>query len=71
MYLLVLCAVPVTAVAIDLGHALMTGRARGRFGTIIGRCQPERFRRYVYSSVALLVVFGGVLVWLRIAPQPV
>jgi len=50
-------------VAYDLWHALKTGKARGRFGTITRKKRPKRFQWYIIGDVVVLVFCAGVVLW--------
>jgi hypothetical protein len=51
-----------------LAIALRTGRARGRYGTIIREKEPRRFWRYVYSAYVVLLLCACVILWASISP---
>ena len=68
-YLLFLDLAVAILVSWDLVHALKTGRARGKRGTITRAHQPERFWRYIYSSYAVLAFLAVTFVWVLIWPD--
>src|SRR5262249_532124 len=51
-----------------LAIALRTGRARGRYGTIIREKEPCRFWRYVNSAYVVLLLCACVILWALISP---
>src|SRR5262245_19322349 len=51
-----------------LAIALRTGRARGRYGTIIREKEPRRFWRNVYSAYVVLLLCACVILWASISP---
>ena len=61
------------AVAILAGwdpfRTLKTGRAEGKDGTTTRAHQPARFRRYVYSSYALLAFLAASFLWSLMRPD--
>ena len=51
-------------VVIDLIKTLRTGRARSMWtGTFSREVEPQRFRRYVYGSYAVLMFCAGLVLW--------
>jgi len=51
-----------------LAIALRTGRARGRYGTIIREKEPDRFWRYVNNAYVVLLLCACVILWALISP---
>jgi hypothetical protein len=57
-------------VVIDLIKTLRTGRARSMWtGTFSREVEPQRFRRYVYGSYAVLMFCAGLVLWALIWPE--
>jgi hypothetical protein len=57
-------------VVIDLFKTLRAGRARSMWtGTITREIEPQKFRRYVYGSYAVLMVCAGLVLWALIWPE--
>jgi hypothetical protein len=57
-------------VVIDLIKTLRTGRARSMWtGTFSRGLEPQRFRRYVYGSYAVLMFCAGLVLWALIWPE--
>ena len=50
----------------DLIRTLRTGRARIRITTVTRKHQPARYWRYVYSGIAVLVVFVAAFIWAQL-----
>jgi ABC-type Fe3+ transport system permease subunit len=67
-HLIFLVLLVIVLVGLDLYRTLSTGRARGRNGTITRKGQPDRYRRYVYASCALLALCAVALVWMLFRP---
>jgi hypothetical protein len=54
----------------DLFKTLRTGRARSMWtGTFTREIEPQRFRRYVYGSYAVLMFCAGLVLWALIWPE--
>jgi hypothetical protein len=57
-------------VVIDLLKTLGTGSARSMWtGTFKRETEPQRFRRYVYGSYAVLMFCAGLVLWALIWPE--
>ena len=57
-------------VVIDLFKTLRTGRARSMWtGTFTREIEPQRFRRHVYGSYAVLMFCAGLVLWAFIWPE--
>lgn len=68
-YLIFLDLIVAVLVVGDLIRTRKTGHARGRRGTITRAHQPARYRRYVYSSYAVLVFLLITFLWVTIWPD--
>jgi hypothetical protein len=66
--LIFLVLLVIVLVGLDLYRTLRTGRAGARSATITRAHQPEKFRRYVYASCALLIMCAVALVWMLFSP---
>jgi hypothetical protein len=53
----------------DLFRTLRIGRARTRITTVTLKHQPERYWRYVYAGIAVLVFFAVAFVWATLWPD--
>jgi hypothetical protein len=61
---LILLALGLSAIVIfDLVRTLRSGRARGKFGTITLKTQPDRYWRYVYWDYAVLGLCAVMIIW--------
>jgi hypothetical protein len=57
-------------VVIDLIKTFRTGRVRSMLtGAFSREIEPQRFRRYIYSSYAVLTVCAGLVLWAFIWPE--
>ena len=57
-------------VVIDLIKTFRTGRARSLCtGAFSREIEPQRFRRYIYGSHAVLTVCAGLVLWAFIWPE--
>jgi hypothetical protein len=57
-------------VVIDLIKTFRTGRVRSMLtGAFSRETDPQRFRRYIYNSYAVLTVCAGLVLWAVIWPE--